>query len=322
MTELYREYQLDFGRPVRTALAIPFDESQVVRGEGNTLRITELRVNFSSHKTKKTALNEYNLKIYNMSDTQIQWISSFRSEEVYATFRMRYRGRDASTAPAFNNLFVGTIQSIDTRKEGPERVTTLRIKDGYTNIKEARTSLSYPRGTPYRNIYEGLRLDLGLPSGVVQVPDVNTPTSWAFSGPTYEGLKYVALELGADVYINDSTLNFVAQDEINLTTVRLYTPTTGLVGDVTPFDNSSGNKQNNRKEQKIGVRFKVLCNPALKPNVLVQLQSRDFTGTYKLTQVVHKGDSRANEWYSECEAVEIDGTATRFNVNYNNFVFN
>ena len=320
MTDLYREYQLDFGRPLKTALAIPFDESQVTRGEGNTLRISALKVTFTSKKTKKSALNEYTVKVYNLNEDQLQWISSFRSEEVYTSMKIRYLGTDPEAAPDYDTLFVGSIQSIDTRKEGQDRVTKLTIKDGYTNVKEAITSRSYPRGTSYKTVFEGLRTDLGLPKGTVQLPEgLKTPSPWAYSGSTFEGFKVLGLELGYDTYINDSTINFVAQDEINLTTIRLYNATSGLIGDVTPFDNSSGSKQKNTKEQKVGIRFKVLCNPVLKPNTLVQIESRDFTGTYKITKITHKGDTRGNDWYSECQAVEINATVTRFAVDYNNF---
>ena len=94
-------------------------------------------------------------------------------------------------------------------------------------------------------------------------------------------LKLLAKELGYRFHINDMLLNFIPQDYVDLTTVRLYTPQSGIVGDVTSLDNSSGNLQDNKKEQKVGIKFKVLLNGALKPDTLVQIQSRDFNYTYK-----------------------------------------
>lgn len=314
MTIYNRVYSLEFGRPVNRDNAFPFVESELLRGGLQSLLVTQLRVQFKTKKTGKSALNEYEITVYNMSEDNLEWIASFRGEEVYVRFQAGYADDEG-----LKTLCVGTIQSIESTKEGDTRKTVLVVKDGYTNVKESRASISHPAGTPYSVIFNDLREALGVPLGIATLPTIRSAAPWAFHGPTYEGLKALARELGYRVNIGDQLLNFIPEDYVELAQVRLYTPTSGIVGDVTSLDNSSGNLQGNTKEQKVGIKFKVLLNGSLKPDTLVQIQSRDFNGTYKLTKVEHSGDTRGNDWYTMCEAVEAAFDITAFTPDLSDF---
>ena len=84
-----RVYSLEFGRPLNKTNAFPFKEGEVSRGQGRSLLITDLRVRFSAKKSGTAQLNEYTIMVDNLSQDKLDWISSFRSEEVFCKIPSR-----------------------------------------------------------------------------------------------------------------------------------------------------------------------------------------------------------------------------------------
>ncbi len=149
---------------------------------------------------------------------------------------------------------------------------------------------------------------LGVISENINIQEL--PRGKTFFGEPQAYLRNIALYNNAQLYIHDGQVHMTRLSDgvvLGPTEALEITPTTGLIG--TP------------QVTQDGIQFKVLLNPLIKvvqPSMLVHLNMTsliqqkiyqgqnitilDQSGYYQVFGLRHRGDTRGNDWYTECIA--------------------
>jgi hypothetical protein len=299
-----RQYKLEFGKPLKKIVAFPLDPNKLFSGKKElSLIVEEHRIQFNIDLHSGSSQNTSSIKIDNLSQNSFNFISAFRGEEVYVKLDAGYEGN-------LKTIFIGSIKSIVDIFEGSTRTTSIELGDGYTNLKEARTSISHQPDKPFTEIFEGLAGDLGLPLGTVVKPTGKTKAPWFFQGPTQEAFKKLAKDSNSFFSVQGGKINFTPKDASKLKQIARLSANSGLIGAPSAIDNGNGTLQSDKSTSKVGVRFKLLLDGALVPDTVISLDAKSFKGLFRILKVKHSGDFRGNSWFTDCEAVEVQNILT------------
>ena len=80
-------------------------------------------------------------------------------------------------------------------------------------------------------------------------------------------------------------------------------PATGVVGTPSALNDTLGDQQGTKPDQKQGIKFTSLLRPKVKPDDIIYVESAKYLGAYRVTKIAHRGNFRGNVWYSDIEAV-------------------
>ena len=190
--------------------------------------------------------------------------------------------------------------------EGVTRKTSLVIMDGAVNTTESKTSAMFLPATPYSHILNVLIRDLGLPAGIV-IPPKGGPLSPAMlDGNTMKLLSDLATDTRSICSIQDMRVNFVPRFSVELLPFKVIDSSSGLVGSPAALGDSTGTPAKDTSTVTKGVKFKVLLDASLVPDTLITLESREFSGVFRIQKVRHTGNFRGKDWYTDCEATQIE----------------
>lgn len=193
-------------------------------------------------------------------------------------------------------IFRGNISRTRTRKVGPDYVTHVECGDGLFAWTNSRIDVAFNAGTNIKDMVNTLKGALGVGSGEQrEVPSKTIPNGRVFSGPTRNHLSEVLENEEMDWSIQDGNLVILPKGASSGVPAILLSPSTGLVG---------------IPEQKdVGIEFKALLNPKIKPFQNVVILSKFVNGTYRCLKVAHQGDTFSGQWETQVEAGESRGTA-------------
>lgn len=308
-----REYRLEIAKPllkvegyvgkIDTDITSYKQASNMITemaSDSSALVITDLDITFRSSKTASPSLNECTIVIKNISKDTEEYLSNSATNEIFVKLEAGYKNSPLTL------IAVGAVQEIKGSFRGNAKDVTLVVSDGYTQVKEARSSISFKKGVPYKDVLNALIHDLGLPEGQVDNISEKLPRSLAYTGSTWEGLKQVAGILGYTPSIQNFTVHFVKRRGGGLKNISVISPSTGLIGSPSPLDGSSGVLIKDTESTKKGVKFSTLIDGAITPNTIISLQSASYYGTYKVLKTTHEGDYEGTSWYVVVEAEETD----------------
>lgn len=268
---------------------------------GSQAEFGNLDAEFSVEKTVKSNANTCELRIYNLSDTNRKSLQDLG--KISVDVRAGYLGpedrlNDIERLDHRFLIFRGDVVRIYSRKEGPDWVTTLSTSDGLNAIKEGRINKSYEEGAPKINIFtdliNGLKLDgkkaldrlkKGDLKGVVD----SVLGSHVEQGNAYKSLQSKFKDMEVDGFILDNELNILKPEEFLGTEPINVTPENGLIG--SPDATDAG-----------FIRFTSLLRPEFAPGHRVQVQTKSFSGYYRIERVTYRGSTFGQEWYAEIEA--------------------
>jgi hypothetical protein len=213
---------------------------------------------------------------------------------------------------AYGKIFDGKVFQVFRERENVvDYKLTLHCLDGMGLFDNNYVSFSMLAGSDQRSHIENIASQAKTPIelGVVS-ENINTqalPRGKTFFGQPKDYFRQIAGYNNAQVYIQDNQVHITRLadgTEIKANEAIVITPKTGLIG--TP------------QITQDGISFKVLLNPLLKivnPSMVVKLDMTsiqqqllqfgqyptmlDQSGFYQVMKLVHVGDTRGNEWYTE-----------------------
>lgn len=336
LQQFKRQYRLVIGTPIVVApVEVPyaispfssgFDISnhvanQLTTSPDNGVVITEHQIEFTCTKTDAPSTNPFTIVITNPSEQVDEYLAKNGGNEVAIIFSCNYESRNEDLV----NLFQGSVSKVETSFIGTDRKIKLTCGDGYTAIKEARSSRSFAVGTPQVNIFNALLDDLGLPKGNVINPEGSSATGFSYVGKTIEGLIKYSRDIGYRFSVQDNTVSFtpLLYPESQIINAELFKsednissrntlidgniseglPATGVIGTPSALNDTTGDLQNTKPDQKQGIKFTSLLRPKVKPDDIIYVESAKYLGAYRVTKIAHRGNFRGNVWYSDIEAV-------------------
>ncbi len=273
-----------FGRTYRLVVGVPGTTGREWIGEsgGRSLQLT-----FNITKKASRSGNKAEFTLTNLSPASVGFLEQ---EGLALTFEAGYGGSNAL-------LFSGSIstQGVATTLESTDRVTTIEAGDGELVIQQTRFDRAFGEGATIGEVLRAVASDMGVGVGNLgDFPDAAITTygtGFVYFGYARDALDEITAQLGAGWSVQGGVLQFLRPGEATKTLAPLVTPSTGLVG--------------SPQREKKGLSAVSLLNAAIQPGGPVVLESTDFSGQYKVTEVEHRGDYRGGEWSTAFKAKEL-----------------
>lgn len=277
MTRLFgRTYDLVVGRPGETG-------RQWIGASGGL----DLQLTFAITKKATRSGNKAEFTITNLSPASIGFLEQ---EGLALQFSAGYQGSNSL-------LFSGSIstQGVTTTLESTDRVTTIEAGDGELVIQQTRFDRAFNEGATIAEVLRGVAFDMGVGVGnLADFPEAEQTTygtGFVYFGYARDALDEVTAQLGAGWSVQNGVLQFLRPGEATKTLAPVVSPSSGLIG--------------SPQREKKGLSAVSLLNAAIQPGGPVVMESRDFNGQYKVTEVEHRGDYRGSEWNTAFKAKEL-----------------
>lgn len=313
-----RKFSVIVGGPVRPIVTDTPHGTTTFFGapgdENKALDFSEFKVRFEIRRGDLQTPNSADVRIFNVSDATANKI---RSEFTRIVIQAGYEGN-------FGLIFDGTIKQVRRgRIDAKDSYVDITAADGDAAYNYSTMALSLAAGaTPKDAVSEFLRsmAQHGVTQGYV--PDLST--NGAERGRVFYGMTRDELREWAEVQdvlwsIQDGKLTMIPKTSYIPGEIPVISPQTGLVGVPEQTQN--------------GIEMRVLLNPSLKIGQAVKLDSTvnlyrygldvqsqasntllstgiktNKDGLYYVMTANHRGDTRADEWYTDLVCLAVDAT--------------
>ncbi len=247
-----------------------------------------LRVTFSVEKTGDPSPNTGAFTIYNLNEDHRKALEKGQPVRIQAGY-----------VGTLQQIFRGTIKAPDSRREGPNWLTSFEAEDGGDRYTTARVSKSFGPGATLKAILEALADSLGVGLGNSTLKFSASPRGLQSfkAGVVLTGKATVAL----DKYVTSAGYRWSIQDE----QLQILGPDETILGEKIVLSVTSGLVGSPEKLDKGRVKALSLLQGSLIPGRLVEVQSEQIDkGTFKVEKCTHFGDTWGRDWYTEIEAKE------------------
>ena len=269
---------------------------------GNTRILDKLRISFEVTKSLRGYPNLAKIDIYNANETTLTLL-----QDKFTTIQLNagYVGTKAL-------LFSGKVRNLVDTRNATDRITTIYAGDGEQDWQNAIYNRTLSASVPLLTILEEIGATFEN-STVGDLSSFNIPADklrgQSLSGSSKDVLDKLAEDYGFDWSIQNSVLTLVRREDALLPNESvLVSSTTGMIGSPTITE--------------IGADVATLLNPRLEPAKLFtiesaasevalgdlffrQVQRTKAEGTYKILEVIHKGDTHDNVWASNLVGVSF-----------------
>ena len=275
--------------------------------ENEGVKITGLRISFEITKTSESTPNTAKINIYNLSPEHRALLET--SEDLGIILETGYGGN-------LEELFAGDIKlaktessadklegmAVTTLNQGPDKATTIEAVSGHFAIEQATVDKSYAEKTSTvtvlsdvinsfsgKGVYVGNALNFVKSGAIV---DKIAQMGMVLSGPSSTHMDNLSSNLGLEWSIQDNDMQIISQDGKTTEDAVLLNQDTGLIG--SPI------------WKKDGIEFTALINPKIKPGraVAISIESKQYTGFFRVWRAVFSGDSHDQSWFVKAEAKE------------------
>lgn len=273
---LFREYELS------------------IKNREATISIKNARISFEITKSLVAKENTAYISIYNIGKETRELIS-----RDYSTLMLKagYDGNHLS------RLIVGDITSSYVTKTQSDSVTRLQVVEGNRRLRERIITINLDNNPTLRDVLEEVSSETKYPLKVVGLDQsLVFDKSYSDQGPTDIILDHIAMRFPFKWSLQNGTILIVGQKVISGTTGFVLNSGTGLLlnPDSIKLYESKIDVDIIEKDKK---NILALLQPNLAVNDIIEVDSQDIKGNYRVTKIKHTGDTMANEWYSN---IEID----------------
>lgn len=268
-------------------------------GEG--IRVYGLRVTFKVSKTSTSEPNTATVSVYNLASAS----------------RGRIKAKDqavilkAGYVDLVEQVCAGVIKRVEHRREGPDVVTELELKDGGQDLLEPEFKRSYTRGTSKLRIVNDILATMPHTSrGRISADGVSGSISgkMSFSTTSKLAMDRIARAWDFEWSIQDGAVQ-ILDPEGTIEPVELAVvlrPDSGLIGSPAKTGQEGSKKSRSKKrKERPGAKFKALLFPSIRPGRYVLLESEFVSGSFKAQSVEHAGDTHGGDWATDVEAIQI-----------------
>lgn len=268
-----RQYELRFGQPGQEGVSL---RGSVDPATGLTVGYA---LSFDVTKTAKRSSNKATITVHNLSPDQIGQL------EEKGTVIQLIAGYPDNAAL----IFSGTVAKRGVQSEwvgGKTRTTTIEAGDAELELAKTRANISLAGGATNHDALRKLLEAMGV--GVGNLSDVPVRAllgGFYHGGWAREAITQLCTDVGVEWSLQNGEFQALAPSAVRAgVEAVLLNEMTGLIG--------------SPKREKTGVAADSLLQPKLAPGGLVRVESRDFSGDYKITEVQHSGGFPTGSWMS------------------------
>tara|TARA_R110000744_G_scaffold20470_1_gene53729 strand:- start:3675 stop:4541 length:867 start_codon:yes stop_codon:yes gene_type:complete len=275
----------------------------VIPTDGESRVIKDLRISFEITKSILSFPNLCKLVIYNPNQ---ETLSALQNKFTKIVLNVGYEGD-------VRLLFKGEVRNVFQMKSGVDRLITVYAGDGERDWQNATFNKTFSETVTINKAIEEVLKSFeevstgaieGLPQGADKL------RGQTLSGSSKDIMDEFANEYGFDWSIQDGEIVITPiESPLQNNEAVLLTAATGMLGSPTVTE--------------IGANAVSLLNPRLLPNRAFKIESvnadiqlgnlffrgikkTSAEGTYKIQEVVFKGDSREGEWTSSVKGRAIN----------------
>lgn len=290
------------------------------------LNVSDLRVVFSV-KRQKEAANFATVEIYNLTAETEQRIikegdrivieagyEGYLNTAADGTIQEEKDSEGKTQEKQYGKIFDGQVIYPSRRKENnTDYVLHLLCVDGQNRLRQNFVGKTLNKGLNQRQVLDAVceKSQTRIPTNTITqgLSGQKLPRGKVLFGEPKDYISDIARGNGASFWIEDGELNMTKLSDAATDEAIVVTPTTGLIGMPT--------------QTQYGASFRLLLNPAVGMKSLVQIKNSEITeaqaqpGTqqspldpdwiYQVIEVTHHGDTRGNDWYTECAAISRYG---------------
>lgn len=251
-----------------------FGRVLIIESGGVTLNAETLDIECEIPFDDDIEANEVEITVYNLSKTTIQALKWNNPISVTAGYK-------GDTGVIFN----GFISKVTTKKDGIDKVTTIKAIDD-TDLKERNlVEIAYKKGTKASYILKDLIGKIKLPLAVFKIRRDHTyKDATNVSGGLMENIKKYAEVCGISVYINKGKIyarHLTDGDNINFT----VNVDTGLIGSPEEFEEEI--TAEDYKETVKGYKFKMILQHRITTGAIINLKSQNVLGKFRVRKGSH-----------------------------------
>ncbi len=259
--------------------------------------IKDNRIKFTAKKTNALSENTCEIEIYNLSDFTIDRIAK---RDNFVSLRAGYQDEGMIT-----NVFFGDVTTISLDKKGPDKVLTLGVTDGYTQLKNKPVTLSFQPGVTVGTIVSLLVTAIGLPLATPAFAGsaFQYPTGYSFAGlatiALSDVLRYVNLTwtvINNNIFIFN--MDFPTPPQPQVYNISAFT---GLIG--FPEKLKETDSQYILNENVLNIKYKVksVMIPQIIPTSLISVMSTTANGVFIVEAVTYEGDNWSGDFMNIME---------------------
>ena len=210
------------------------------------------------------------IKIQNLTeDTRSKISTEYKKLSIYAGHGTRSE-----------LVFTGDIQSVTSRHDRTEWITTILAGDGATVMRQAIMNKAYKSPISARALIEDIGKTSGIADGKVEFIDIPTKTdaltSVTLTSTARDELTRITEPRGWTWNIqNDKLVVAAAQKSRKAVSYKIDTES-GMIG--SPEWVNTGMKIDGDSKEKLRVRVKVLCLPSIKPKDKIKITTKALEG--------------------------------------------
>lgn len=274
---------------------------KLIVGTGGTggIEVSDLHCTFTVEKSMSTDANPSVIQIFNLApNTRNNIMTSGKRIIIEAGYK----------GPQYGLIFDGDIvQTLKRANNGIDKITEIISQDGDVFLNSGFISVSYSAGQTSQSIIEGMAgiadKEMSLGSISENLKGTQLARGKAMFGQPKDYARKIAKGEGALFYVCDRKINLVKPMDLPKDEIVSLSPHSGLIG--TP------------EQTEDGVKAKCLLNPLLNLNKLVHIDNEYIqqtadggqlsSGVYKIISVIHRGDTRGNDWYTEFTGIAQPG---------------
>ena len=249
----------------------------------------DIRVIFDIEKTLGKTPDKGMIQLYNLTagnDLLFNW----DKKKAKVILKTGYENIDQDI------IYSGEVTSYERVYERTDIISVLSLGDGHEVLTGANINKSYKASMTIASILDDVvkevkRAGVEIAGDVKKkIADIKATSKKVDNGYSVSGLLSNCLEtllkpFNKTFTIQNDVLKIVEIGQETATeTPTLLTPSTGLIGSPT--------------KTKDGLEFTALIQPGkFNPGQFVQIQSKNFNGTYKIIKSNFVGDTHDNDWY-------------------------
>ena len=285
-------------------------------GGGSATDFSELRIRFEVRQATTQAPGHANITITNPAKATANRIKEYD----HVVLQAGYPGSLAT-------IFEGEVVQKRYGRENPtDTYLHLLAKEGSKAYSYAVMSKTLAKGHTFRDQVNACLEALapyGITAGyIADLGSVKMPRGRALFGMVREQLRAICQSTGTWWRITGTKLEIIKPEEGRPGSVVVLNSRTGLIGMPAQTFN--------------GIEARCLLNPQIKPGTLVKIDeasiqrqtispnysagatnnlipSIDADGIYQVYEVIHHGDTRGTDWYSDITAIsKVGPTPNKF----------
>lgn len=281
-----------FDRQIELTLLRPQPDSFFGRFLPNQVTIRNMRVVFSIKKSLKEEPNDTVIKVYNLAPATRAMV---QTKPLHVTLDVGYKG-------AVKRLFAGDLTFSDNNRIPTGWETVIELGDGDRSYNHSNIYQTFKAGTSSKDIIKSVANSMGLkvPSNVEEAKALGSQfaTGVTLRGPSRVEMTRILQKSGMKWSIQDGKLQILEGFTPREGEAFLISQKTGMVGS----PEMTAPKQ---PGEPAVLKCKALVYPDLVPGYKIKLESRKLNGTFRISQVVHTGDTHSLDWYTEIEATPV-----------------